>query len=51
MVITFQVIMILVLLISFIGVVGEKDNENLRASLTGVCIASVVALVVTFFIL
>ncbi|MBS4171930.1 hypothetical protein [Bacillus sp. FJAT-49736] len=49
MIIAFQIILLIVLVISFIGVIGEKE-KNLRGHLTAVCIASIIAELISFFI-
>ena len=46
MILTFQILLMIIIGISFLGAVAEKDNENLRSSMTGLCIASILAFVV-----
>lgn len=48
MLIAFQVVLLFIILIGFIGALGEKENENLRSNLTIICVVSIIALVVTF---
>lgn len=50
MIIAFQIILLLVLIISVIGVVGEKE-KNLRGHLTAICLASIIAELISFFLL
>lgn len=40
MIVTFQVILLIIMIISFMGVVAEKENNNLRTNLTILCIAT-----------
>lgn len=47
MIIAFQIILLIVLLISFMGVAGEKEDMNLRKNLTAICIASMAAFIVS----
>ena len=51
MLIAFQVILFVVVLFSLLGVIGEKENESLRQSMTAICIAGIIALVITFLVL
>lgn len=45
MLITFQIIMLLITVITFIGSVGEKDDKTLRNNLTAICIASIIGFI------
>jgi|GEM_PF-6630091 len=47
MVLFLKIVLLLILCISFMGAVAEKDKD-FRRSVTGVCIASMFATVVTF---
>lgn len=47
MLITFQVILLFVILISFSGSCGEKKDQNLRSGLVGICVVSIISFVVT----
>ncbi len=47
MILTLKIILILIMCISFMGAVAEKDKD-FRRSITAVCIASMFATVVMF---
>lgn len=47
MIIALKIILFVIMSISFLGVVGEKDKE-LRQTMTGVCIASMFSAVAAF---
>ncbi|AKQ71753.1 MULTISPECIES: hypothetical protein [Bacillus] len=51
MIIAFEIILLLMMLLSFIGVLGEKQNEKMSGNLTAVCLASMISLVVAFLVL
>lgn len=51
MVIAFQVVLFITLLLGVMGAIGERENENLRTSMTSIAIASIIALLITFFVL
>lgn len=50
MLITFQIILFLLIGITLMGMIGEQKDMTLRQQLTAVCIASIVALTITFII-
>ncbi len=47
MTIVFQVILLFIIGISFLGIIGEKENMRLRNNLVSVCIAAIFAFVVS----
>lgn len=47
MIIAFQIILLIIILISFVCVAGERDDEALRSNMTAVCIASITAFIVS----
>lgn len=47
MIIAFQVILLITILISVLGVVGEKKDEKLQENITFVCVISMITLLVT----
>lgn len=47
MIIAFKTIILSALFISFIGVVGEKKDTNLRNNLTVICVSSMLAFIVS----
>ncbi|WP_190325460.1 hypothetical protein [Bacillus swezeyi] len=51
MITAFKIILMLVLIFSFIGVLGERENEKMMGNLTAVCLASMISLVVAFLVL
>lgn len=51
MIIAFKIILLLIMILSFIGVIGEKENKKLRDNMTAVCLASMFSLVVAFIML
>jgi len=51
MLIAFQVILLIVILISFMGVVAEKEDIELRKIMTYICIFSILAFLITVVIL
>lgn len=46
MVMAFQLIMLVIMGLSFIGTIGEKKNTTLRNNLVAVCIASIFGFVI-----
>lgn len=51
MILTFQIILIVMILIGFIGVMGEKKDNNLRNNLAGICVVGIIAFVLTITLL
>ncbi|MFT0803691.1 hypothetical protein VSK91_20190 [Bacillus swezeyi] len=51
MIIAFEIILLLMMVLSFLGAVGEKENKKLRDNMTAVCLASMISLVVSFLML
>lgn len=47
MVTAFQVILLIVIVLGFMAMIGEKDNENLVLSTAGLCIAAIGAFLVS----
>lgn len=47
MIITFQTVLIVILLISAIGVVGSEENKGLREASVGIFMASLIAFIVS----
>ena len=47
MVIAFQIILLIVILISFMVVVGEKEDEGLRKNLSAIIISGMAAFIVS----
>ncbi|MEK5038784.1 hypothetical protein [Sporosarcina sp. FSL K6-3457] len=47
MVIAFQIILMVIMLVSVFGVIGEKNDEKLRGLLAGAFVASLVAYIVS----
>lgn len=48
MMLAFQIILAIILVISFFGIIGEEENENLRNILGYVTVSAILALVATF---
>ncbi len=44
MIITFKVILLIIILISFIGAVGETEDMKLRNNMTYICIFSIISM-------
>lgn len=38
------------MVIGFIGIIGEKENNNLRNNLTRVCIIGIIAFILTLYL-
>lgn len=51
MLIAFKIALLLVLIISLVGVVGEEKDLQLRSHLTSICIASIIGNIVTYVLL
>lgn len=49
MMIAFQILLMLVIVFSFIGAIGGSDKEE-KMQMTGICVTSIVAMVVTFVV-
>lgn len=47
MVIAFQVIILIIIGISFLGIVGEKEDKALRNNLFPLCIAAIAGFIVS----
>lgn len=50
MIITFQIILLCSILLTIMGVIGEKKDINLRNNLTMICIVSILAFVASVVI-
>ncbi len=50
MVKTFQIILIAMILIGFLGVIGEKENDNIRNNLARICIIGIIAFILTIYL-
>lgn len=51
MVESFQVIILIIIVVSFLGSVGEKRDKRLRNNLTALCLASIIAFtIITWFL-
>jgi len=51
MITTFKVILIIIILITFLGVIGERKDTELRKHLTAICIVSIVGFIVSSLVL
>ncbi|MCY8009720.1 hypothetical protein MOJ76_15610 [Bacillus haynesii] len=51
MIIAFEITLLVILFLSFIGVIGEKEDKKLRDIMAAVCLASMLSLVVAFVVL
>ncbi|MBU8594055.1 hypothetical protein [Bacillus subtilis] len=51
MIIVFKIVLLLVLIISLMGVVGENKDSQLRNHLTAICIAAIIGNIVTYVLL
>ncbi|MGK9269228.1 hypothetical protein [Bacillus subtilis] len=51
MLIAFKIALLLVLIISLVGVVGEEKDLQLRSHLTSICIAAIIGNIVTYVLL
>jgi len=51
MIIAFKIILLLIIVLSFLGAVGERENKNLRDNMTAICISSMFSLIVSFIML
>ncbi|WP_175077381.1 hypothetical protein [Bacillus glycinifermentans] len=51
MIISFKIILLLIMILSFIGVIGEKEDKKLRDNMAAVCIASMISSIVAFIML
>lgn len=47
MIIAFKIIILLVIVITLIGVIGEKEDISLRNNCTAICIAGIAAFVIS----
>ena len=47
MVIAFQIILLIIILISFMGVVGEKEDKDLRKNLSAIIISGMASFIVS----
>lgn len=50
MVKTFQIILIAMIIIGFLGIIGEKENNNIRNNLARVCIVGIIAFILTLYV-
>ncbi|MEK4267062.1 hypothetical protein [Bacillus sp. FSL W8-0940] len=51
MIIAFKIILLLIMILSFIGVIGEKEDNKLREIMAAVCISSMISSIVAFIML
>lgn len=49
MLITFQIVLFLIMILTVLGIISEREKDK-YISLTSVCLAAIVASVVTFFV-
>lgn len=48
MIVFLKVVLIAIMIISFIGAIGETEKGDLRVSMTSICLASIMATVAAF---
>lgn len=48
MIVFLKVVLIAIMIITFIGAIGETEKGDLRASMTAICITSIMATVAAF---
>lgn len=51
MLIALQVVLMIVLLLSVIGVISENESKSKQANITAVCLAAMISLVITFTVI
>lgn len=51
MITTFKIILIIVILITFIGVIGERKDKDLRKHLTAICIVAILGFIISSLVL
>lgn len=51
MIIALKIVLLLVLVISLMGVIGEDKDLQLRSHLTAICIAAIIGNIVTYVLL
>lgn len=50
MLLVFQIILFIIIIISFMGIFGEQEKVHIANQLTSLCIAAIITLGVTFFL-
>ncbi|MED4843902.1 hypothetical protein [Bacillus atrophaeus] len=51
MIIAMKIVLLLVIIISLIGVIGEDQDSQLRNHLTAICITSIIGTIATYVLL
>ncbi|WP_176551651.1 hypothetical protein [Bacillus subtilis] len=51
MIIALKIVLLLVVVISLMGVIGEEKDLQLRSHLTAICIAAIIGNIVTYVLL
>ncbi len=51
MLIAFKIVLLLVLIVSLMGVIGEDKDSQLRNHLTAICIAAIIGNIATYVLL
>lgn len=51
MIVAFKIILLLIIILSFLGAVGERENKNLRDNMTAICITSIIGSLVAFIMI
>lgn len=51
MIIALKIVLLLVVVISLMGVIGEDKDSQLRNHLTAICITSIIGTIVTYVLL
>lgn len=51
MLIAFKIALLLIMIISLVGVVGEEKDLQLRSHLTAICITSIIGTIATYVLL
>ena len=51
MAITFEISLLLMMLLSFIVVLGERENKEMKGNMTAICLASMISLVIALIVL
>ncbi|MBU9711079.1 hypothetical protein [Evansella tamaricis] len=51
MLIAYKIFLLSIIIITFIGTVGERKDENLRNNMTAICIASMISFLIAVLLL
>ncbi|MDG0765224.1 MULTISPECIES: hypothetical protein [Bacillus subtilis group] len=51
MIVALKIVLLLVVVISLMGVIGEEKDLQLRSHLTAICIAAIIGNIVTYVLL